>query len=61
LTAIQTFSLYTDLIAQSFGQRLGVFRPVTKPVSWVAHKITQKLEPAPEVKEIPKKNIRWFK
>jgi hypothetical protein len=61
LTAAQTFSLYTDLTFQSFGRNLGPFKPVTKPISWLAHKITNALEPAPEVKEIPKKNIRWFK
>jgi hypothetical protein len=38
-----------------------ILKPVTKPVSWVANKITRALEPAPEVTEIPKKNIRWFK
>jgi hypothetical protein len=61
LTAAQTVSLYSDLMAQSFGYKLGVFRPVVKPVSWLAHKVTKALEPAPEVKEIPRKNIRWFK
>jgi C-8 sterol isomerase len=61
LTVVQTFSLYTDLIMQAWGQKVKILKPVTKPVSWVAHKVTRALEPAPEVKEIPKKNIRWFK
>ena len=61
LTVAQTISLYTDLTAQSIGHRLGPFKPVTKPISYLAHKMTKALEPAPEVKEIPKKNIRWFK
>ena len=61
LTVAQTFSLYTDLMAQSFGQKVKIMKPIMKPIIWVSHKITQKLEPAPEVKEIPKKNIRWFK
>jgi hypothetical protein len=61
LTVAQTISLYTDLMAQSFGYRLGILKPVTKPISYIAHKVTKKLEPAPEVKEIPKKNIHWFK
>jgi hypothetical protein len=61
LTVAQTFSLYTDLMAQSFGHKIRILKPIMKPISWVSHKITQKLEPAPEVKEIPKKNIRWFK
>jgi hypothetical protein len=61
LTALQTLSLYTDLVSQSIGYRLGPFKFLTKPVSYLAHKVTKALEPAPEVKEIPKKNIRWFK
>jgi hypothetical protein len=48
-------------MAQSFGQKVKIMKPIMKPIIWVSHKITQKLEPAPEVKEIPKKNIRWFK
>ena len=33
-------------------------KPITKPISYLAHKITQKLEPARKrAKEIPKKNI----
>ena len=61
LTVAQTFSLYTDLMAQSFGHKLGIMKPITKPISYIARKVTQKLEPAPQVREIPKKNIRWFK
>ena len=60
LTAAQTLSLYTDLILQSYGNKLGFLKPVTKPMSFLAHKVTDFLEPTPEVKEIPKKNIHWF-
>jgi hypothetical protein len=60
LTAVQTLGLYTDLVSQYFGLRARVLKPVTKPISWLAHKVTMKLQPPPEVKEIPKKNIRWF-
>ena len=60
LTATQTVSLYTDLVAQSWGHKLGIFKPVVKPLSFLAHKVTTMLQPSPEVKEIPKKNIRWF-
>ena len=61
LTVTQTISLYTDLVAQSFGHKCGILKPFTKPVSFLSHKVTTMLEPAPEVKEIPKKNIGWFK
>jgi hypothetical protein len=60
LTVAQTVSLYTDLTAQAFGHKLGILKPFTKPVSCLAHKVTKALEPTPQVKEIPKKNIRWF-
>jgi hypothetical protein len=60
LTAAQTVSLYTDLTFQSFGHRLGPLGPITKLISYLAHKVTKALEPSPEVKEIPKKNIHWF-
>ena len=60
LTAAQTVSLYTDLTFQSFGHKLGPVKFVTKPVSYLSRKVTNALEPTPEVKEIPKKNIRWF-
>jgi hypothetical protein len=35
-------------------------KPITVPISWLNYKITKALIPAPEVSEIPKKNIRWF-
>jgi hypothetical protein len=54
-------SLYTDLIAQAWGQKFGILKPITKPVSFIMHKITNVLEPAATVKEMPKDNIRWFK
>ena len=60
LTAFQTGSLYTDLIMQAWGQKLFILKPITIPIAWISRKITKFLEPTPEVKEIPKKNIRWF-
>ncbi len=60
LTVIQTISLYTDLVCQAFGQKCIVLKPFTIPISFLAHKITKALKPTPEVKKIPKKNIRWF-
>jgi C-8 sterol isomerase len=60
VTALQTFSLYTDLTFQSFSQKLGPFKFLTRPVSWLSRKVTNALQPAPEVSAIPKKNIRWF-
>lgn len=61
LTATQTLSLYTDLVAQSIGHKSRILKPFTRPVSYLARQITTMLEPAPEVAEIPKENIRWFK
>ncbi|MGD1118795.1 MAG: hypothetical protein ABR886_04845 [Dehalococcoidales bacterium] len=61
MTVTQTLSIYSDLIAQAWGHKCGVLKPVTSPVSWLSRKVSRMLEPAPEVKEIPKKNIRWFK
>jgi hypothetical protein len=61
LTVAQTLSLYTDLMAQSFGHQVKIMKPITRPISYLARKVTKKLEPAPEVKEIPKKNIRWLR
>jgi hypothetical protein len=60
LTAAQTVSIYTDLTAQAWGKKFRVLKPITKPVSFLANKVTRSLIPTPEVKEIPKKNIRWF-
>jgi hypothetical protein len=60
VTALQTFSLYTDLTFQSFSQKLGPFKFLTQWVSWLSRKVTNALQPAPEVSSIPKKNIRWF-
>jgi hypothetical protein len=60
LTALQTLSLYTDLVSRSLGQKCFILKPFTKPISFISHKLTKALEPSPEVKEIPKKNIRWF-
>jgi hypothetical protein len=60
LTSTQTWTLYSDLVAQAIGRKCPVLKPITVPISWVNYKITKALTPAPEVSEIPKKNIRWF-
>jgi hypothetical protein len=60
LTAAQTVSLYTDLTSQAIGRKLVFLKPFTIPISWMAHKVTNALQPAPEVSSIPKKNIHWF-
>jgi hypothetical protein len=60
LTAAQTVSLYTDLTSQAIGRKLVFLKPFTIPISWVAHKVTKALQPAPEVSSIPNKNIHWF-
>ena len=60
LTATQTISLYTDLVAQSIGQKYAGLKPVTDSVSRLAHKVTKALIPSPEVSKIPQENIRWF-
>jgi len=60
LTATQTLSLYTDLVAQSLGQKFAGLKPLTGCVSKAAHAVTKALMPSPEVSRIPEKNIRWF-
>lgn len=60
LTSTQTWTLYADLVAQSIGRKCPVLKPFTVPWSWLNYKITKALMPAPEVGEIPQKNIRWF-
>ena len=60
LTAIQTVSLYTDLVCQAIGNKCVILKPFTWPVSWLAHRVTKMLTPSPEVSKMPKKNIHWF-
>jgi ERG2 and Sigma1 receptor like protein len=60
LTATQTFSLYTDLVARAYGHKYARLRPLTVPVSRLAYKATRALVPSPEVSKIPRENIRWF-
>jgi hypothetical protein len=60
LTATQTVSLYTDLVAQAIGHKCKVLKPFTVPISWLSYKLTKALVPAPEVSEIPQENIHWF-
>jgi hypothetical protein len=66
-TAVQTLTLYTDLVSQHFGRTLGatpglgpVARAVTGVVAGAARKMTHWLEaPPPIVDEMPKDNPRW--
>jgi hypothetical protein len=60
LTATQTVSLYTDLVAQAYGHKYARLKPLTIPVSRLAYQVTRMLIPSPEVSRIPQKNIRWF-
>ncbi len=60
LTAAQTLSLYTDLVAQSVGRAVRPLKPVTDVLSALAHKVTETLRPSPEVSAIPERNIAWF-
>ena len=61
VTAAQTLTLYTDLVCQSLGRR---YAPLKKPFSLVsaaARTLTERLRPPPEVPEIPKENIKFFR
>jgi hypothetical protein len=61
VTAAQTLTLYTDLVCQSLGRR---FTPLQQPfgiVSAVARTLTDRLRPPPEVPQIPKDNIKFFR
>jgi hypothetical protein len=60
LTAAQTLTLYTDLMAQSIGQKYPRVKSVTEIVSGLAYMATRALVPAPEVSRIPNSKIRWF-
>jgi hypothetical protein len=60
LTATQTLSLYTDLVAQALGHKYARLRPLTAGMSRLAYQVTRSLMPSPEVSEIPSKNIHWF-
>jgi C-8 sterol isomerase len=60
LTATQTLSLCTDLVAQSLGRKYASLKPITDSISRAAYNLTRALIPAPEVSKIPRENIRWF-
>ncbi|MDD5339452.1 MAG: hypothetical protein PHG35_08660 [Dehalococcoidales bacterium] len=61
VAAIQTFTLYTDLICQAWGNKCFLLKPFLIPISFFSNLITKALIPTPEVKKMPKKNIGWFK
>lgn len=61
VTAAQTLSLYTDLVAQSFAQKSATLRMPLKLLSAGARAVTERLRPPPEVPAIPKDNIKFFR
>jgi C-8 sterol isomerase len=61
VTAAQTLSLYADLVSQSLAQRSKRLRQPLKLVSAMARTLTERLRPPPEVKSIPKENIKFFR
>jgi hypothetical protein len=61
VTALQTLSLYTDLVCQALGQRFAPARGALTLVSAAARTVTQRLRPPPELPAIPKQNIRFFR
>jgi C-8 sterol isomerase len=60
VTALQTVSLYADLTMQAWGHKCPPLKPIFWPFRRLTHWITRALEPTPQVKEIPRKNIGWF-
>ena len=61
MTAAQTLRLYTDLVCQSLGRRYPRARKPLARVSATAGRLTQRLQPPPEVPAIPKENIKFFR
>jgi hypothetical protein len=61
VTALQTFSLYTDLSCQALGQRFAGARRPLSLVSAVARAVTERLRPPPELPAIPTQNIKFFR
>lgn len=61
VTAAQTLTLYTDLVCQSLGRRYPRARKPLARVSATAGRLTQRLQPPPEVSAIPKENIKFFR
>ena len=61
VTAAQTLSLYTDLVCQSLGRRYAPLKQPFSLVSAAARAVTERLRPPPEVAEIPKDNIKFFR
>jgi hypothetical protein len=61
VTAVQTVSLYTDLVCQSLGQRFAPARGPLAIVSAAARTVTERLRPPPEVSSIPKQNLKFFR
>lgn len=60
VTIFQTLSLYADLFYQDLGRRVPFLKWPCKLMSAISHWVTMKLQPPPQVKEIPTKNIRWI-
>ena len=61
VTAAQTLSLYTDLVAQSIGQQNKRLSSPLKLISAGARALTERLRPPPEVPAIPRENIKFFR
>jgi hypothetical protein len=60
VTAAQTVSLYTDLMAQAIGQKVPRARRGAELIAGAARRVTEKLKPPPELGYIPKVNNRWL-
>jgi C-8 sterol isomerase len=61
VTAAQTLTLYTDLVCQSLARQYLPARRPLRLVSTIARSLTQRLTPPPEVPQIPKQNIKFFR
>jgi C-8 sterol isomerase len=61
VTAAQTVSLYTDLVCQSIAKNSRALKAPLSLVSGAARMLTDRLRPPPEVPQIPRENIRFFR
>lgn len=60
-TIMQTVSIYLDLLFQYIGRIIPILKWPAKGISFLFHMLTKALTPPPQVTEIPKKNIKWYK
>lgn len=61
VTATQTLSLYTDLVAQSLVRTNPGIEGPLRLVSSAARRVTERLRPPPQVPAIPRENIKFFR